>query len=112
MGKEEINAFLGANTVYNGKLQFDGAVRIDGRFSGEVHSEGALIIGKDATIDGEIFVGELILAGTFSGTAHVRNHTLVHKTGVLQGTLYTPCLTVENGGILDAQLHMSHLEEN
>ena len=33
VGKDEINAFLGAGTVYEGKLTFQGSVRIDGVFS-------------------------------------------------------------------------------
>ena len=38
MAKEEINAFLGAGTSYRGRLDFTGAVRIDGTFEGEVES--------------------------------------------------------------------------
>ena len=52
MSREEINAFLGAGTVYQGKLTFQGAVRVDGVFSGEITSEGALIAGKDAVKPG------------------------------------------------------------
>ena len=44
MARDEINAFLGAGTVYQGQLSFQGAVRIDGNFVGEVHSEGTLIV--------------------------------------------------------------------
>ena len=67
MSREEINAFLGAGTVYQGKLTFQGAVRVDGVFSGEISSEGALIAGKDAVIEARLDVGELILSGTFTG---------------------------------------------
>ena len=112
MGKEDINAFLGAGTVYTGKLQFDGAVRIDGRFIGEICSDGVLLVGKDANIEGEIHTGELILAGTFAGKAETKRRTTIHKTGILRGELNTPCLAVEDGGILDAQLHMSPDTEN
>jgi len=110
MGKEEINAFLGAGTVYSGKLQFEGAVRIDGKFTGEIHSEGVLIIGKEAVIEGDLYIGELILAGTFTGKAHIQRRATVHKTGLLRGELHTPSLLVEDGGLLDAQLHMSTAE--
>ncbi|MEG1610566.1 MAG: polymer-forming cytoskeletal protein [Bilophila sp.] len=106
MGKEEINAFLGSGTVYEGKLSFQGAVRIDGRFSGEVTSDGALIVGKDAIIDGLLEVGELVLSGTFSGEANISRRATVHKTGVFQGRLRTEALMVEEGASIDGQIHM------
>lgn len=107
MSKEEINAFLGAGTVYNGRLAFQGAVRIDGEFTGEVLSEGALIVGKDAIIEGTLDVGELILAGVFRGDVHAKKRVTIHKTGTLEGTIQTPALIVEEGAVIDGQTSMS-----
>jgi cytoskeletal protein CcmA (bactofilin family) len=106
VSKEEINAFLGSNTVYTGTLTFQGAVRIDGTYSGDIHSDGALIVGKDAQIQGTLEVGELILGGTFSGEVRAKRRVVIHKTGVLSGSLNTPALVVEEGGTLDGDVHM------
>lgn len=107
MSKEEINAFLGSGTAYEGKLTFQGAVRIDGSFNGEIVSEGALIAGKDATIEGVVRVGEFILSGSFTGEVYAKTRITIHKTGVIQGTINTPALVVEEGAVLDGQLCMS-----
>lgn len=107
MSKEEINAFLGSGTVYEGKLTFQGAVRIDGSFTGEIQSEGALIAGKDAAIEGIVRVGELILSGNFSGEVHATTRAVLHKTGVFKGSLHCPALVVEEGATLDGQLYMT-----
>ena len=106
MSKEEINAFLGVGTVYQGRLSFQGAVRIDGSFSGEVLSEGSLIVGKDAEIEGMLNVGDLLLSGRFSGEVQAKRRVTIHKTGVLQGVVYTPALMMEEGGLLDGQVIM------
>lgn len=106
MSKEEINAFLGAGTVYQGRLSFQGAVRIDGTFSGEVSSEGSLIVGKDAVIEGVLTIGELLLSGRFTGEVQAKRRVTVHRTGVLQGTVCTPALITEEGGLLDGQIVM------
>ena len=106
MSKEEINAFLGAGTVYQGRLSFQGAVRIDGSFSGEVVSEGSLIVGKDAELEGMLNVGDLLLSGRFAGEVQAKRRITIHKTGVLQGVIYTPALVVEEGGTLDGQIIM------
>jgi cytoskeletal protein CcmA (bactofilin family) len=106
MSKEEINAFLGAGTVYQGRLSFQGAVRIDGAYSGEIFSEGSLIVGKDAVIEGVLNVGDLLLSGRFTGEVHAKRRVTVHKTGILQGAVYTPSLVTEEGGLLDGQIIM------
>ncbi len=106
VGKDEINAFLGAGTVYEGKLTFQGAVRIDGIFSGEITSDGTLIVGKDAQISGTFQVGELMLSGNLRGDVTTKRRAVVHGSGVLDGTLHTPCLLTEEGGIIDGQIVM------
>ena len=105
MSREEINAFLGAGTVYQGKLTFQGAVRVDGVFSGEISSEGALIAGKDAVIEARLDVGELILSGTFTGQVFAKRRVTVHK-GVLTGTVVSPALVVEEGAVIEGDIHM------
>ena len=61
VAKEELNAFLGSNTVYEGKLVFEGSVHIDGKFTGEITSEGTLVIGKGAEVtDSVVFPGAVI----------------------------------------------------
>ena len=106
MSREEINAFLGAGTVYPCKLTFQGAVRVDGVFSGEISSEGALIAGKDAVIEARLDVGELILSGTFTGQVFAKRRVTVHKGGVLTGTVVSPALVVEEGAVIEGDIHM------
>ncbi len=106
MSREEINAFLGAGTVYHGKLSFQGAVRVDGEFSGEIMSDGTLIAGKDSVINGDLRVGELVLSGAFVGEVRAKRRVLIHKGGVLSGTVISPALVVEEGAVLDGCVHM------
>jgi cytoskeletal protein CcmA (bactofilin family) len=59
----ELNALLGRGARFEGKLAFEGKVRIDGHFRGEVISTGVLIVGDEAEIEGTIEVGTLIVRG-------------------------------------------------
>ncbi len=106
MSKEEINAFLGASTEYTGKLVFQGAVRIDGVFRGEIVSEGSLIVGKDAHIEGTVYVGELVLSGLMSGKVFAKKRVTMHKGGKLVGNIYSPNLVIEDGAILQGSVDM------
>ncbi|WP_207260914.1 polymer-forming cytoskeletal protein [Desulfovibrio sp. Huiquan2017] len=110
MARDEINAFLGAGTNYHGKLHFQGAVRIDGNFQGEVVSEGTLVIGQEAVVDGQIKVGQLVLSGRLKGEVEAKNKVVLHKTANLQGNIRTPVLVVEEGAVLEGQLVMGSLD--
>ncbi|WP_085104126.1 bactofilin family protein [Desulfovibrio gilichinskyi] len=107
MARDEINAFLGSGTDYQGKLNFQGAVRIDGNFSGEVESEGTLVVGKDARVEGVLRIGQLVLSGKVTGEVYARDKAVLHKTANLQGNLVTPVLVVEEGAVLEGRVTMS-----
>lgn len=111
MARDEINAFLGSGTVYTGDLSFEGAVRIDGVFSGNITSEGTLIVGQGAKVNGKIKVGSIVVNGTVEGQVNVAQRAMLHKTAVLLGTLTTKLLVMEEGALLDGDLHMSQSEE-
>ena len=110
MARDEINAFLGSGTVYTGDLSFEGAVRIDGVFSGNISSDGTLIIGQGAKVNGKIKVGSIVVNGSVEGQVEVSQRAVLHKTAVLLGTLTAKLLVMEEGAILDGDLHMNQPE--
>lgn len=105
MARDEI-AYLGSDTVYEGKLSFKGTVRIEGKFIGDIISDGTLNIGKDAQVRGTLTVGELLLSGHFNGEALVKRRSVVYSTGVMEGHLQTPKLLTEEGAIIEGQINM------
>ena len=107
MARDEI-AYLGSDTVYEGKLSFKGTVRIEGKFIGDIVSDGTLNIGKDAQVRGTLGVGELLLSGHFNGDALVKRRTVVYSSGVMEGNLQTPKLLTEEGAIIEGQITMKN----
>ncbi len=105
-GRDEINAFLGSGTVYTGELSFEGAVRIDGVFSGNIASEGTLIVGHGAKVEGSIKVGSLVSSGFIKGEIVVSEKVVLHKTAQVQGKISTGLLVMEEGAQLDGNLAM------
>ena len=106
MAKDDITAFLGAGTIYNGRLKFVGSVRIDGQFTGEIHSDGTLILGKDAMVEGTICVCHLVLSGNLHGDVTVSEKSILHKTANLTGNLTTRTLIIEEGAMLQGTICM------
>ncbi|WP_291321119.1 polymer-forming cytoskeletal protein [Desulfonatronospira sp.] len=106
MGKDEINAFMGAGTSYKGRLAFKGTVRLDGEFEGEIDSEGTLIVGQDAMVKGTVTVGQLALSGTLEGDVRAQSKITLYKQANINGIINTPILMVEEGAVIKGEINM------
>ncbi|MHC1791508.1 bactofilin family protein [Solidesulfovibrio sp.] len=111
MGKHDINAFLGGATSFVGRLTFGGVVRIDGEFDGEILSSGTLVVGSQARVTGRIEVGRLVCDGFVSAEVSAATSVAIHARGRLSGSVYTPSLTVDEGGRLDGAVRMGEAAE-
>lgn len=110
MAKDEINAFMGVGTAYQGKLVFKGTVRIDGEFEGEIESDGTLIIGSEALVKGTVNVGQLVLSGRLEGTLKVQGKAVLYKQANINGKITTPVLVVEEGAVVKGEVNMNQEE--
>ena len=59
---EQHYTFLGKGVDFKGTTQFEGTVRVDGRFEGEMHTDDTIIIGEHAIIKGNIS-GNVVVSG-------------------------------------------------
>jgi cytoskeletal protein CcmA (bactofilin family) len=107
--KEEINAFLGKDTEFDGKFSFTGAVRIDGKFTGEIESSGTLIVGEAAMITSQIRVADMIISGEVNGDVVAENKIEISVPGKLFGNIQTPKLVIEEGVIFEGKCKMQEL---
>jgi cytoskeletal protein CcmA (bactofilin family) len=104
--KEEINAFLGKDTEFEGRFSFTGAVRIDGKFSGEIDSSGTLIVGESAKITSQIHVADMIISGEVNGDIFAENKIEINVPGKLFGNIQTPKLVIEEGVVFEGNCKM------
>lgn len=104
-GKDVI-ATLGKGSEFEGKLTFEGAVKVDGRFQGEIFSKGTLIIGQNADIRAEISVSSVVVQGKVIGNIHAPNCVELHAPACLKGNIVTPCLYIEKGVVFEGSTSM------
>src|SRR6266851_525700 len=65
--EEPTRVAVGRSVNVSGKLIFDGPVRIEGRFKGEVRSAELLVIAEEATVEGKIWAPRLLVLGELRG---------------------------------------------
>ncbi|MCC6138461.1 MAG: polymer-forming cytoskeletal protein [Bdellovibrionaceae bacterium] len=89
--------YLQPGTQFEGVLTFDGTLKIGGTFRGEIRSEGTLIVDEGGLVEGEIYVGELVLRGTVEGTVRAAKRVSMLSPGNFRGAVSSPNLKIEEG---------------
>ncbi len=105
--RSNFQAFLGQGCSYEGKLTFEGEVRIAGKFKGEIFSNDSLIIEKGAQVEGQIDVATLAVSGNVSGTINARKQVDLHAPAKVTGSITTPIIVIAEGVVFDGNLSMS-----
>lgn len=96
----ELNAVLGRGSSFEGKLTFEGTVRVEGKFRGEIHTEDTLVIGEGANVEAEISAGTVVVSGgEVVGNIRAKQVIELERSARVRGTLETPALKIERGVI-------------
>lgn len=107
-----ISAFIGLGTEFQGELDFSGVIRLDGRFSGEIRSQGTLIIGETAQVTAEINVATVIVSGEIHGNIRAKNRVELHPPAKLYGNIVSPVLIIDEGVIFEGNCEMAEVVDD
>jgi len=102
----EINTLLGRGSEFEGKLTFEGTVRIDGTLKGEVFSDDVLVVGEGARLEAEVDIGEIIIQGTVVGNIRAKRSVEILAPGRVKGDITTPMLQIDKGVIFEGRSFM------
>lgn len=107
----EITALLGPGTRFEGKLDFDGRVRVDGWFRGEIRSDDTLIVGEGAEIYAEIQVATVIVkGGRIEGNIRATRSIEIYAPARVIGNLHAPSLSIGKGVEFQGTCRMDPVE--
>jgi cytoskeletal protein CcmA (bactofilin family) len=107
-----LNALLGKGSEFDGKLAFEGTVRIDGTFSGEITTSDTLIVGDGARVQAEISCGTIVVHGEVGGNIHATQAVELHRPARVTGDITSPSLMVEKGVIFEGHSKMLDAERS
>jgi cytoskeletal protein CcmA (bactofilin family) len=97
---------LGRGARFEGKLTFEGTVRIDAIFIGSITTNDVLVVGESARIDGEITCGTVIVHGEVNGNIQAKAAVEIHKPAKVRADVETPSLSVERGSLFQGGCRM------
>lgn len=108
---EDMKAFLGKGAEFIGKMIFNGNVRIDGDFQGEIYGQGSVDVGQGGLVKANIVVNSIYIGGEVQGSIEVKEKINIHSTGKLLGDVRTPVFIMEEGAVFDGRSHMLEAKE-
>jgi len=103
---DEITTILGKGSEFEGKLNFEGTLRIEGVYSGEIISDSVLVVGEGAKVNAEIDIGTIVVNGQVTGNIRAKQGVEIRGSGRVVGNIETPSLYIEKGVVFDGTCKM------
>ena len=100
-----VTGLLEKGTSFEGKLTFQGTVRIGGEFEGEIVTGGTLIIESEAQVKAQVKASQVVCSGKFSGHMQARSVSL-YPPAVFEGTVEASSLKIEEGVVFRGSSQM------
>jgi len=106
-----ISTVLGKQTAFHGTLVFKKPLQISGEFTGEIVSEGFLVVSEGARVKANIKAGTVIVGGTIIGNVTALQKLEMLSTGKVQGNIRTAKLQIADGVVFEGNCEMLTGEE-
>lgn len=106
-----IATILGKETAFSGTLAFKKPLQISGDFTGEIISDGYLVISEGARVKANIKAGTVVVGGTIIGNVTATQRLEMLATGKVQGNIRTAKLQMADGVVFDGNCEMLSSEE-
>lgn len=88
---------IAAEAEITGTIKTSGSIRLDGKLEGELNCGGDAVIGKSATIKGNLTVNTASIAGSVTGNITARDRIEMKSTARVMGDIKAKRLAVEDG---------------
>lgn len=108
----EPSAYLDKASKVSGKLNFEGAVRIDGEVEGEIVAKESITIGETAVLKAQIKAASIVVSGTVSGELTASQRIEIRASAKVSGNITAPKLVVQEGAIFEGNCAMKPAAES
>jgi len=88
---------LNSDVELKGILKFSGELTFDGKLEGDINSDGALLLGDNAVVKGNLDVGSVVVRGKLNGNIAAKDKIEIKAKTELFGDIRAPKLVIEEG---------------
>lgn len=109
---ERIDTIIGKESSFKGTLSAQGAVRIDGKFSGEIVGQGDIIIGEGGRVDATLEGRNILIAGMVNGNIAASGRLEIASSGQILGDIEASTLIIDEGANLQGKCSTKATQNN
>jgi cytoskeletal protein CcmA (bactofilin family) len=106
MSARDVQAHLGQGSRVEGKLTFEGSVRIDGQVEGEVTAQEMVVLGETADVSAQIVANVIVVQGRVTGDLTARKRVELKAPASVAGNISTPSLVIHEGVVFEGHCSM------
>src|SRR6056297_3406577 len=98
---------VGVGTEITGDIKTNGDIRIDGFLSGNIKTDGKLVVGETGKIKGEIDCKNSEVLGMIEGKIKVKELLTLKASARIYGDIVTQKLSIEPGSLFTGNCNMN-----
>ena len=102
---DAVETLVGQDSVFEGNLKTEKALRVDGKFNGNIEALGVLI-GADARIKGNVTAKVIMVGGTVIGNLTAEEYIEILSSAKVTGDIATNLLTIAEGALFEGNSSM------
>jgi cytoskeletal protein CcmA (bactofilin family) len=99
----KVDTVIGKGTIIEGDIKSSGIIRIDGGCVGDIITDSDVIIGENASINGDITAVNVSLAGKVEGNVRCSGVLEITGKGYLTGDVLVSGLSIEKGAVFSGK---------
>jgi cytoskeletal protein CcmA (bactofilin family) len=104
---ENVNTIIGKNATFDGKLEVQGSVRVDGVIKGALKCNETVSIGPEGMVEADIHTKSAVITGQVKGNISADDKIELQAKSVVTGDIKTKSLVVEQGAIFQGACLMN-----
>ncbi|MCK5118911.1 MAG: polymer-forming cytoskeletal protein [Candidatus Latescibacteria bacterium] len=94
-----MNTVIGKGSAFEGTLQVESSIRVDGVVRGKLTASDTLVVGKEGEVKADVKVKNAIVGGKLIGTLEASNKVVLESRSLLLGDLKAKVLVVAEGAV-------------
>lgn len=103
---DTVISIIGPGMTVVGDCDTDGTIRVEGGVKGSIRAGKAVVVGKDGTVEGEVFTQDAVVAGRVHGTLVAESRLELQATCHIEGDVQARRIQLEEGAILNGTVQM------
>jgi len=108
-GGEAMLSIIASGMTITGDIESAGIIKIDGRVDGSVTGARQVLLGRGASINGNVVADEVVIGGSVRGSLTVRERLELQGTAAVTGDIETRSIVVIEGARIDGAVRMSEI---